>query len=296
MHKRAVAATAVMGASVLALAACGGSSGGGGGGSSSSPPTGAKLTGACAQYNQYAGPKGTVTMFGSIISPESDSLAKSWAQFEQCTGITINYTGSNTFESDLPVKVNGGNPPDLAIIPQPGLLTQMVLTGAVKKPPAQTVANEANWSQYWKTYGSVRGTFYAAPMSANMKSLVWYSPKYFKATRLPGADHLGGPHVAVRARSPRPAAPSRGAAGSARARRAAGRPRTGSRRSCSVSTAPVSTTNWIRHKVKFNRPQIQAAMTIVHNWMQNPAWVNGGFGDVKTIADHARSRTPASRS
>ncbi|HTR91062.1 MAG TPA: carbohydrate ABC transporter substrate-binding protein, partial [Trebonia sp.] len=77
-----------------------------------------------------------MTIFGSIISPESNSLQKSWAQFEQCTGITISYTGSNTFESDLPVKVNGGNPPDLALIPQPGLLTQMVLTGAVKAPPA----------------------------------------------------------------------------------------------------------------------------------------------------------------
>lgn len=27
----------------------------------------------------------------------------------------------------------------------------------------------------------MNGTFYAAPMSANMKSLVWYSPKAFKA-------------------------------------------------------------------------------------------------------------------
>src|SRR5215469_1172917 len=177
MHKRSAAATAVIGASVLALAACGSSSGS----PSSSSSTGAALTGACAQFSSYAGPKGTVTIFGSIISPESNSLAKSWSQFEQCTGITINYTGSNTFESDLPVKVSGGNPPDLALIPQPGLLTQMVLTGAVKKPPAQTVANEANWSQYWKNYGSVGGTFYAAPMSANMKSLVWYSPTFFKA-------------------------------------------------------------------------------------------------------------------
>ena len=191
MDKRSAAAAAVIGASVLAIAACG--SGGGSSSSSSSTgaassptgaassSTGAALTGACAQFSSYAGPKGTVTIFGSIISPESNSLAKSWSQFEQCTGITINYTGSNTFESDLPVKVNGGNPPDLALIPQPGLLTQMVEAGAVKKPPAQTVANEKNWSQYWKNYGSVGGTFYAPPSSANMKSLVWYSPKFFAA-------------------------------------------------------------------------------------------------------------------
>src|SRR5205085_2449550 len=103
--------------------------------------------------------------------PESNSLNKSWAEFQNCTGIKIQYTGSNTFESDLPVKVNGGNAPNLAIIPQPGLLAQMVQSGAVKKPPAATVANEANWPAVWKTYGSVKGTFYAAPMSSNMKSL-----------------------------------------------------------------------------------------------------------------------------
>ena len=137
--------------------------------------------GACGKYSAYTGHKGTtVTMFGSILSPESDSLNKSWAKFSQCTGITIKYTGSNSFESDLPVKVNGGNAPDLAIIPQPGLLQQMVATGAVKAPPEQTVKNEDAWAPAWKSYGSVGGKFYAAPMSANMKSLVWYSPSYFK--------------------------------------------------------------------------------------------------------------------
>ena len=25
-------------------------------------------------------------------------------------------------------------------------------------------------------------------------------------------------------------------------------------------------------------------MTTVHNWMQNPAWVNGGYGGVQSIA------------
>ena len=129
MDKRSAAAAAVIGASVLALAACSSSSGSvstsvsssspssSSSGSpssspSSSPSTGTALTGACAQFSSYAGAKGTVTIFGSIISPESNSLQKSWSQFEQCTGITINYTGSNTFESDLPVKVNGGNPPN----------------------------------------------------------------------------------------------------------------------------------------------------------------------------------------
>ena len=103
-------------------------------------------------------------MFGSILPPESDSLNKSWAQFESCTGIKISYEGSNDFESQLPVRVQGGTAPDLAIIPQPGLLQQMVALGAVKAPPAGVVANEDKyWNAAWKSYGSVNGTFYAAP-------------------------------------------------------------------------------------------------------------------------------------
>jgi alpha-glucoside transport system substrate-binding protein len=279
MHKRSLPATAILGASVLALAACGGSSGG----AASGPSTGAALTGACAQFNSYAGPKGTVTIFGSIISPESNSLQTSWSQFEHCTGITINYTGSNTFESDLPVKVNGGNPPDLALIPQPGLLTQMVETGKVSKPPAQTVANEANWSQYWKNYGSVGGTFYAAPMSANMKSLVWYSPKFFKAH----GYQVPTTWAALMSLSAKIAKsgnvkPWCGGIGSGTA---SGWPATDWLEEVVLGKYGAQVyADWISHKAKFDSPQILSAMTIVHNWMQNPAWVNGGFGNVQTIA------------
>jgi alpha-glucoside transport system substrate-binding protein len=278
MDKRSAAA-AVIGASVLALAACSS----GGGSSSSSSSTGAALTGACAQFSPYAGAKGTVTIFGSIISPESNSLQKSWAQFEQCTGITINYTGSNTFESDLPVKVNGGNPPDLALIPQPGLLTQMVLAGAVKKPPAQTVANEANWSQYWKNYGTVGGTFYAAPMSANMKSLVWYSPKFFSAHgyKVPTtwADMMSLSAQIAKSGTTKPWC------GGISSGTASGWPATDWLEEVVLGKYGAQVyADWISHKIKFDSPQIMDAMTIVHNWMQNPAWVNGGYGSVSSIA------------
>jgi alpha-glucoside transport system substrate-binding protein len=42
--------------------------------------------------------------------------------------------------------------------------------------------------------------------------------------------------------------------------------------------------DWISHKVTFSSPQIQQAMKTVAGWLQNPAWVNGGAGNVKTIA------------
>ena len=80
---------------------------GGGSSSSSGAPAGlpdpgaqpkskvqaANLTGDCApfsQYGKYSGAK--VTMYSSITDPEGGYLQKSWKKFEQCTGITIQYT------------------------------------------------------------------------------------------------------------------------------------------------------------------------------------------------------------
>ncbi|WP_263731185.1 ABC transporter substrate-binding protein [Cellulomonas sp. SG140] len=278
-------AAAAAGVAALAtVAAC--SSGGSSGTSSSSGGSAAALTGDCAQYQDYAGHSGkTVTMFGSILSPESDSLNSSWADFSKCTGITIQYTGSNTFESDLPVKVNGGNAPNLAIIPQPGLLAQMVATGAVKDPPAQTVKNEDNWNAAWKGYGSVDGKFYAAPMSANMKSLVWYSPKYFKdngftvpttwADMMSLSDQMASKMTGA-------AKPWCGGIGSGTA---SGWPATDWLEEVVLGKYGGQVyDDWISHKVKFSDPQIQDAMKVVSDWLQNPKWVNGGVGDVKTIA------------
>ncbi|GAA2147691.1 ABC transporter substrate-binding protein [Kitasatospora kazusensis] len=269
---------------VLALAltaACSNSSGKSGADASAAPT----LSGDCAKYQPYAGHAGTkVSMYASILSPESDSLEKSWSEFSSCTGIKISYEGSNDFESQLQVRVTGGNAPDLAIIPQPGLLAQMVKTGKVVKPPAQTVANEDKWSPVWKTYGSVNGTFYAAPMSANMKSLVWYSPKYFKQAgyQVPTswADLM-----ALSDRIAKAGGTGKPWCGGIGSGTATGWPATDWLEEVVLGSYGGDVYDqWVSHQVKFADPKITGAMQTVAGWMQNPAWVNGGIGDVKSIA------------
>jgi alpha-glucoside transport system substrate-binding protein len=251
---------------------------------SSTPTASVTLTGDCAQYQAYAGHAGTsVSMFASIISPESDSLEKSWADFEKCTGITIKYEGSNDFESQLGVRVAGGTAPDLAVIPQPGLLAQMVKTHKVVKPPAQTVTNENNWSPIWKQYATVDGTFYAAPMSANMKSLVWYSPKAFTQAgyQVPTTwDQLMSLSAQMAAAGK--AKPWCGGIGSGTA---TGWPATDWLEEVVLRQYGGSVyDDWVSHKLPFASAQIKGAMQTVAGWMLNPAWVNAGFGDVKSIA------------
>jgi len=251
---------------------------------SSSSGTGQALTGDCAKYQAYAGHSGTkVTMFASIISPESDSLQKSWSEFSTCTGITISYEGANDFEAQLPVRVTGGTAPDLAVIPQPGLLQQMVKSGKVAKPAQATVDNvDKFWNKAWKSYGTVNGTFYAAPMSANMKSLVWYSPKAFTAAgvKVPTtwAEMMSlSDTIAATGKHP-----WCGGIGSGTA---TGWPATDWLEQVVLRTGGGDVYDkWISHAIKFNSPEITGAMQTVANWMLNPKYVNGGFGDVKSVA------------
>lgn len=260
----------------LVLAACGGGSSGGS--AATNDPT-------CSKFSAYSGHSGkTVTMFASIISPESDSLEKSWAEFTRCTGIKIQYEGGNNFESQLPVRVAGGNAPDFAIIPQPGLLQKMVKSGKVAKPPQAVVDNvDKYWNKAWKTYGTVNGTFYAAPMSANMKSMVWYSPKAFKTA---------GYTVPTTWQEMVDLSNKIAAAGQ-------GKPWCGGIGSGTATGWPATDwleeivlgnqggdvyDKWVSHEIKFSSPEITKGMDTLAGWMKNPQWVNGGFGDVKTVA------------
>jgi alpha-glucoside transport system substrate-binding protein len=135
----------------------------------------------CEAYADYQGNSGTeVEIYTTIISPEAELFQESFVEFEDCTGISINWNGSKEFEAQLPVRVAGGTAPDLAVFPQPGLLAAMVETGEmVAAPEAVATSVTENWTPDWKNYGTVDGTFYAAPLGANVKSFVWYSPKTF---------------------------------------------------------------------------------------------------------------------
>jgi alpha-glucoside transport system substrate-binding protein len=163
--KRVLAATASAVVATLFLAGC--------------APASDDASGNCDAYADYKGFEGTeVEVYTTIIAPEADLFVESFADFERCTGITVNWNGTQEFEAQIAVRVEGGTAPDLAIFPQPGLLAKF----ADSLVPASAKLSEsvdANYSPDWKNYGTVDGTFFAAPLGANVKSFVWYNPKVF---------------------------------------------------------------------------------------------------------------------
>jgi len=77
-------------------------------------------------------------------------------------------------------KIEGGNAPDVVMVPQVGVLQQFAKKGWLKplsKTTEQSV--DAGYANVWKNYGSVDGTLYGLYFKAAHKSTVWYSPDAF---------------------------------------------------------------------------------------------------------------------
>jgi len=275
---KAVALTAAVGLS-LVLSACGSGDSGGSNNNAAGNTD-------CSAYKQYGDLKGkTVSVYTSIVTPEDQQQIDSYKPFEQCTGAKIKYEGSKEFEAQLPVRVKGGNAPDIAIVPQPGLLKTLVATGKVVKAPDAVAANvDKFWGKDWKGYGTVDGTFYAAPLGANVKSFVWYSPKAFseKGYQVPQTfDELMTLTEKI-ANDNKDSKPWCAGIGSGDA---TGWPATDWLEDMLLRTAgPDVYDQWVNHKIPFNDPQVADALAKVGNILKNPKYVNGGFGDVKTIA------------
>src|SRR5262249_54578240 len=142
-----------------------------------------------------------------------------------------------------------------------------VSTGKVAKPPAAVVSNvDKYWNKSWKDYGTVDGQFYAAPMSANMKSLVWYSPKTFQANgwTVPTtwADMMSLSDKIVSSGKMKPWC---GGIGSGTA---TGWPATDWLEEIVLRVGGGQVyDDWVSHKVKFSDPQITAAFQQLQKWM-----------------------------
>jgi len=139
--------------------------------------------------NAYAGMyDGTVvTMAGPFTDADAVIFENSIKEFEEATGIDIQYEGSKEFEASITIRLDGGDAPDIVDFPQPGLLAT-----AVKKGQAvdlNTVINPdwlaQNYNQAWLEMGTMEGP--NGPITAgiwaraNGNSFVFYPKAEFEA-------------------------------------------------------------------------------------------------------------------
>lgn len=97
--------------------------------------------------------------------------------FEQETGATVNYTSfGDDGATTLNTQVDGGNPPDVAVVGQPALLQQLATDGALVPLGETAAANVAdNYAQDWIDLGTVDGELYGVWFKAANKSTMWYN-------------------------------------------------------------------------------------------------------------------------
>ena len=160
-------------------------------------------------------------------------------------------------------------------------------TGTVVAAPKAVADNvDKFWDPAWKDYGSVDGTFYAAPSGASVKSLVWYSPKQFEdngwevPTTLDELQKLSDDDRRRPAIKPWCAGIASGDA--------TGWPITDWMEDMMLRVAsPEVFDKWVSHEIAFNSADPTKALDAVGDYLKNPKYVNGGFGDVTSIASTA---------
>ncbi len=240
----------------------------------------------CADYEKYGTFEGeTVEIYATIIDVEADQIVESWADFEACTGITIDYVGTQEAETQINVRAAAGDAPDIMIIPQPGLLQRLVADGYVV-PAAKSVEDNVDefWSESWKGYGTIDGTFYAAPLMASVKGWVWYSPSEFadKGYEVPETwDDLMALTEEMAANDSATYRPWCVGFGSGDA---TGWPGTDWIEDLVLRGAgPEAYDAWVAGDLKFDSPEIREAFDRVGEILLNPDYVNGGFGGVESI-------------
>jgi alpha-glucoside transport system substrate-binding protein len=280
--KAALAGTVSAGL-LFGVAACGGDDDSGSGASTGESASAID----CAPYTKFGDLKGkTVSVYTSIVTPEDTPQIKSYKPFEDCTGVTIKYEGDKAFETQILVRARAGNPPDIGFVPQPGLVKQLVATGKAVPAPQEVADNtDKYWDPAWKAYTTVAGKFYGAPLGANVKSLVWYSPAEFKdsgyqvPTTLDELKALSDKMVAD-GKKPWCAGIASGDA--------TGWPVTDWVEDFMLRLyGPDTYDKWVNHSIPFNGPESTASFDAVGAYLKNDKYVNGGLGDVKSIASTA---------
>jgi alpha-glucoside transport system substrate-binding protein len=171
------AATAATAALALSLtAACGGGSDDGKD-TGANDGTDAKPT---VELPQLDGK--TVQVAAVWTGPEQENFRTALDEFEKRTGATVEFvpTGDNV-ATFIGSKIEGGAPPDVAMLPQVGVLKQFADKGWLKPVGDATQKQlDQNYSDGWKKLGQVDGKQYGAYFKAANKSLVWYNSTAFE--------------------------------------------------------------------------------------------------------------------
>lgn len=169
---------------VLVLAACGNGdepagSGGGGEGAADVPDGDGEIL--------------VTSLWGGA---EEAAFQKVLDAFEADSGITVTYEPNRTdYQSVIRTRIQGGNPPDVAIMPGVGFLRQLAREDSViplSDLGIEVSDIEGQFSPGLLDYGNVDGEQYAYMVKLNSKATIFYSPERFEEMGVEPAEDWDG--------------------------------------------------------------------------------------------------------
>ena len=231
--------------------------------------------------HDYSGQR--VTLAGPWLGPDAAAATIVMEYFSAATGADVVVTGSDSFEQQIVIDVEGGSPPNIAVFPQPGLMCDLARKGQL----ADLGTDTAQWMTQtyaagpsWTALGSCDGAdgFYGLAFNVNVKSLVWFVPENFEDAgyEIPGSmEELKALSAQIVADGGTPWCIGIGSGG------ATGWPATDWVEDLLLRTQPPEVYDgWVSNDIPFDDARIVAAIDELGWFIRNDAMVAGGAGAV----------------
>ena len=256
---------------VLIAAACGGDDddgGNGGGGGDEGANT------------------GSVSVFSAMEPFEADALnAIIDEQINTDADYTAEVEASGDFEEQVQIRIEGGNPPDIAMLPQPGAVIQQAEAGeaiALEDLGLDIGQMEEFFGDYLMSLGEFEGKHYGIPTNINLKSMIWYPKDDFDKAgyEIPETwEDLIALSDQIKSDGGTPWCVGFESGG------ATGWPATDWMEDIMLHTAgPETYDQWVNHEIPFNDPAVVEAGERFGEIMFGDGYVLGGADQTPSIA------------
>ena len=219
----------------------------------------------------------TVNILGAFGGGEAKTFQAVIDAFEaKNPGIKVNYSTSPDFNTILNVRVQSGDYPDIAALPQPGVVRDYAQQGVLAPVSAATLnLIQKNYSSAWAQLGKGSdGKVYGVFHRVNVKGLVFYNKPAFEAAGYKVPKTWVELNALTKEMEASKAAPwcvgmeSGGATGWVA---------TDWLENIMLRTQPTAVYDqWITGKVNFDSEQVRNAFKIVDGIWNNPKAVYGG--------------------
>ncbi|CUX42838.1 carbohydrate ABC transporter substrate-binding protein [Rhizobium oryzihabitans] len=228
----------------------------------------------------------TLTIFGPWRGEDEALFQTVLAYFADATGVNVRYSSSENYEQQIVIDTQAGSPPNIAILPQPGLLADLAAKGflvPLGDDTAKWVEENYGAGKSWVDLGSYKGkdgnkAYFAFPFKADVKSLVWYVPENFEEAgyKVPETmEDLFKLTDQIVADGGTPWCIGLGSGG------ATGWPATDWVEDLMLRTQPLDVyQKWTTNEVKFTDPAVVEAINEFGKFAKNEKYVSGGVAAV----------------